>query len=508
MDVQDLEDARTELARYMESQRELADRMTAGTAQFDSERALSFFNRPFAVMTRLDPDWLSEKPEFDRLIERMRDNQRLPEARDFPAWKEERRNWFTSPDEVIEEEWMLPGGDHLRVVAQPLPDGGLRLFLEDRTEQLRLASARDTLLRVRAATFDNLFEAISVFASDGRLYLWNRRFIDDWELDEEWLSTHPRVDELVPAMARKLVNPTAAAQVREMVRQTTNERQSADGRISMTDGRHFQFAAVPLPDGNALLTMVDVTDSSRIEAALRERATALEEADRVKTDFVANMSYELRTPLTSIGGFAELLGGGYAGDLNSKAKDYVGAILESVDRLSKLINDVLDLTTGDARGVALEKERVDVAGLCRAAADTAKARAAEKAQKLEVEISPAAGHVFGDARRLRESVEHVLNNAMAYTDRKGRISLTADGDKKQAVIRISDNGPGIAKEDQPRVFNRFDRVVEVGVRGEAALGLGLPLTRQFIEAHGGTVELDSKKGKGTTVTLTIPRGTR
>jgi signal transduction histidine kinase len=508
VDVQDLEDARTELARYMESQRELADRMTAGTAQFDSERALSFFHRPFAVMTRLDPDWLSEKPEFDRLIERMRDNQRLPEARDFPAWKEERRNWFTSPDEVIEEEWMLPGGDHLRVVAQPLPDGGLRLFLEDRTEQLRLASARDTLLRVRAATFDNLFEAISVFASDGRLYLWNRRFIDDWELDEEWLSTHPRVDELVPAMARKLVNPTAAAQVREMVRQTTNERQSADGRISMTDGRHFQFAAVPLPDGNALLTMVDVTDSSRIEAALRERATALEEADRVKTDFVANMSYELRTPLTSIGGFAELLGGGYAGDLNSKAKDYVGAILESVDRLSKLINDVLDLTTGDARGVALEKERVDVAGLCRAAADTAKARAAEKAQKLEVEISPAAGHVFGDARRLRESVEHVLNNAMAYTDRKGRISLTADGDKKQAVIRISDNGPGIAKEDQPRVFNRFDRVVEVGVRGEAALGLGLPLTRQFIEAHGGTVELDSKKGKGTTVTLTIPRGTR
>jgi signal transduction histidine kinase len=508
VDVQDLEDARAELARYIESQRELADRMTAGTAQFDADRTLSFFNRPFAMMTQLDPDWLAEQPEFDRVIERMRDQQRLPETRDFPAWKEERRGWFTSADEVLEEEWMLPNGDHIRVVAQPLPDGGLRLFLEDRTEQLRLASARDTLLRVRAATFDNLFEAISVFASDGRLYTWNSRFIEDWELDEEWLTTHPRVDELVPAMARKLVNPTAAAQIREMVRQTTNERQSSTGRITMTDGRHFQFAAVPLPDGNALLTMVDVTDSTRIEAALRERATALEEADRVKTDFVANMSYELRTPLTSIGGFAELLGGGYAGDLTPKARDYVSAILESVERLSKLINDVLDLTTGDTRGVALEKERVDIAGLCRAAAETAKARAAEKGQKLDVDISPLAGHVFGDARRLRESVEHVLQNAIAYTDRKGRISLSATGDNKQAVIRIEDNGSGIEAGDLPRVFNRFDRVVEAGVRGEAALGLGLPLTQQFIEAHGGTVELDSEKGKGTTVTLTIPRGSR
>jgi len=505
VDVQDLEEARSELHRHMESQRELADRMTAGVAQFDADRTLSTFNRPFAVMAQLDPEWLAEAPEFDRVLERMRENHRLPEVRDFPAWKAERRAWFSSPDEAVEEEWMLPNGDHIRVVAQPLPDGGLRLFAEDRTEQLRLASARDTLLRVRAATFDNLFEAISVFASDGRLYLWNRRFMEHWELDEDWLNGHPRVDELVPAMARKLVNPTAAAQIREMVRQTTNERQSATGRISLTDGRHFQFAAVPLPDGNALFTMVDVTDSTRIEEALRERAKALEAADRVKTDFVANMSYELRTPLTSIGGFAELLAGGYAGDLTAKGRDYVSAILESVERLSKLINDVLDLTTGDTRGVILERERIDISGLCRTAVEAARGRAAEKSQTLESEVSPNAGIVFGDPRRLREAIEHVLHNAMAYSDRKGRIRLQADGDSKAAVIRISDNGPGIAPEALPRVFDRFNRIVEAGVRGEAALGLGLPLTRQFLEAHGGTVEVESMIGKGTTVVLTIPR---
>jgi len=220
------------------------------------------------------------------------------------------------------------------------------------------------------------------------------------------------------------------------------------------------------------------------------------------------MSYELRTPLTSIGGFAEMLAAGYAGKLAPTAADYVNAILEAVSRLSKLINDVLDLTTGDTRGVALERERIDLAGLCRGAIDAARPRADEKSQKLEVEIAPSIGFVFGDARRIRESIEHVLGNAIAYTDRKGRVRIEAEGDEEKAVIRISDNGSGISPKDLPRVFNRFDRIVEEGVRGEAALGLGLPLTRQFIEAHGGTVELDSKKGKGTKVTLTIPRGTK
>ncbi|WP_344696876.1 sensor histidine kinase [Sphingomonas rosea] len=504
-DIQELENARGELERYVESQRELSDRMTAGAVQFDPDRTLSFYNRPFAILSQIEPDWLDDAPEFDRLLERMRENHRLPEVRDFPEWKAERRGWFTSAEEVHEEEWILANGDHLRVVGQPLPDGGLRLIFEDRTEQVRLSSARDTLLRVRTATFDNLFEGVAVFASDGRLYLWNRRFGDFWNLDEQWLAEHPRVDELVPAFAGRLVNPTAAARLRELVRTATTERRGEQGRLSLADGRHFAFAAVPLPDGNALFTMVDVTDSSRIEAALRERAEALEQADRVRTDFVANMSYELRTPLTSIGGFAEMLNDGYAGDLSGSAKDYVAAILESVSRLSRLIDNVLDLTQGAKGDVVLERERVDLAGLVRSVADGMEPTAKAKRLRFKVVIGEGTGSIQGDHRRLRESLEHVLRNAIAYTD-KGEVRLVTRGDPANAEILISDTGPGLAPEHQTRVFERFTRFGES--RGEAALGLGLPLTRQFVEAHGGTVQLSSTPGQGTSVLITLPRGSR
>ena len=451
IDIQDLEDARIELARHVESQRELADHMTAGAAQFDHDRRLDFFNQPFAIMARLDPEWLAEKPEFDRVLERMREMNRLPEVRDFPAWKAERRDWFISPEETVEEDWILASGDHLRVVAQPLPDGGLRLIVEDRTEQVRLASSRDTLLRVRAATFDNLFEAISVFASDGRLYLWNRRFCEVWALDETWLGEHPRVDELVPAMARRLVNPTAAAQVRELVRSTTSSREPGAGRVSMTDGRHFEFAAVPLPDGNCLFTMIDVTDSTRIEAALRERATALEQADRVKTDFVANMSYELRTPLTSIGGFAEML----SARLRRQARAGRGRLCRRDPRIRRAIVEAdRRRSRPDPRatpdGVVLERERIDLGGLCRSVGESQLGRARrQEAVASKSSSIHSAGFVLGDCPPLTRigrasdaQCGHLHRRRRA--DPAPRLGQCCAGDRSPCSTMV----PGIAAEDQ------------------------------------------------------------
>jgi signal transduction histidine kinase len=502
IDVEDREQARADLARFVRAQRDMLDRLSAGVAQFGRDRALIFFNRPFARLFELRDAFLADRPEFNRLLDAMREAGELPEVRDYPDWKKEHGRWFTGGLAAEEEDWLLSGGKHLRVVAQPLPDGGLLLIFEDRTEQLRLASARDTLLQVRTATFDNLFEAIGVFASDGRLHLWNNRFRVLWGFDEEQLADHPRIDALTPLIARQLKNAGHAGLLRELVRSATVERKQRSGRVALTDGREFEFAAVPLPDGNALFTMLDITASRTVEAALRERTDALEEADRLKTAFVSNMSYELRTPLTSIAGFAEMLAGGYAGELPGPAVDYVAAILQSVARLGTLIDDVLDLTQSDSGGLLLAEDKVDLKKLCAEAGEAARPGAEAKGVDLAIEIGAGLGTIRGDRRRLRQALDNVLKNALAYTDEGGRVLLHAAGDRKQAEIIVSDNGPGIAPADQARVFDRFHRTA---LDGEAALGLGLPLARQFVEAHGGRVELLSEPGEGTTIIFRLPR---
>ncbi|MGI4731677.1 MAG: PAS-domain containing protein [Janthinobacterium lividum] len=504
IDVDELEQARAAVKRFADAQRAMLDRLSSAVAQFGADRSLVFCNQPFRRLFAMRSEWLADRPEFDRVLERMREANRLPEMRDFPTWREERGDWFSATGGGHEENWHLPGGVHLHLVAQPLPDGGLLLVFEDRTEQVQLAGARDTLLRVRTATFDNLFEALGVFAADGRLQLWNNRFRSLWGVEEEFLSAHPRVDALADAVADRLATPSRATLIAELVRSATVERQQRGGRVAFADGRHFEFAAVPLPDGNALFTMLDISDSRRIEQALRDRNEALEDADRVKTQFVANMSYELRTPLTSISGFAEMLHGGYAGTLTPDAAGYVEAILDSVERLGVLVDDVLDLTGGKDGGRELEREDVDLSAVARAAADTVTPSARRHRIDFAIEIARSTGRVTGDRRRLKEVVEHLLRHAVAGSQEGGRILLHADGNATRARIVVSDDGPGM---DADAVAHAFDRFAEPGIAGsgERALGLGLPLARQFVEAHGGTIELVSEPGHGTLVTVEIPR---
>jgi signal transduction histidine kinase len=216
------------------------------------------------------------------------------------------------------------------------------------------------------------------------------------------------------------------------------------------------------------------------------------------------MSYELRTPITSISGFAEMLSEGYAGKLSKDAHGYVAAILESVERLGFFVDEVLDLTQNEGRTPALESLEVDLDVVAREAADAIQPLAARKKLDFAVEILPSTGSMKGDAKRLRQVVEHLLRHAVGGTEQGGRILLHVDGTAAAARIVVSDDGAGMTPQ---AVAHAFDRFAEPGVTrgGERSLGLGLPLAKQFVEAHGGTIDLVSEPGEGTFITVKLPR---
>jgi signal transduction histidine kinase len=395
----------------------------------------------------------------------------------------------------------------LRIVAQPVPDGGLLLIVEDRTEQLRLSAMRDTLLRTRTATFDSLFESIAVFAPDGRMQLWNRRFAADWGLETEFLDTHPHVEALLGKISPRLRYPNQVKAIGDVVRSATLDRSQTRGRISVADGRVLEFAGVPLPDGNGLLTVLDITDAQNAEAALRERNQALEEADAVKTRFLANMSYQLRTPLTSIGGFAELLQAGIGGDLSDDGKEYVGAIVASAERLGEQIETLLDLSQSEAGLLPLAREEIELMPLVRTVVEERRTRLDRAGLTLDLNGTNLVGTIQGDRRRLARALGHLVDNALAATPRGGRILVQVSREKHEgrtfAQVVVSDNGPGMGNEALARALDGLKISADGGTL-ERRQGLGLPLARQLIQAHGGTLRLLSEPGQGTAAIVELP----
>ena len=501
IDIEEMEEQGRAFRAFRAAQRSMLDQLSVGVAQFDPDRRLIFANQPFVRIFALPSSVSVDPPDFARFLTLARDKGRIPETRNFPEWRDELAGWFTE-DAPVEDAWSLSDHTHLRIVAQPMPDGGLVLVAEDRSEQLALSATRDTLLRTRTATFDSLFESLAVFAPDGKMQLWNRSFPVIWGLPEDIFDKHPHVDKLLDYISGRLARPGQRKAIGEVVRAATLDRKQVGGRVMLADGRTLEFAGVPLPDGNGLLTVLDVTDSTKAEEALRERATALEEADAVKTRFLANMSYEFRTPLTSIGGFAELLQSGVAGDLSEQGKEYAGAILASVERLSTQIESVLDLTQSEAGLLPMSTEEVELLAFTTHVVREREEAIEAKHITVDVRGDKTSGQIMADRRQLGRAFGNLLDNAIAATPEKGRILVALSRRKSGARIVISDSGEGLKPSELARAMDGYRP--PNGEAGASKRGLGLPLARQLIEAHGGRLEIHSEKGAGTTATILLP----
>jgi signal transduction histidine kinase len=261
---------------------------------------------------------------------------------------------------------------------------------------------------------------------------------------------------------------------------------------------------VPLPDGATLVTFQDMTDTVNVERALRERNEALEEADEIKIDFVHHVSYELRSPLTNIIGFAHFLGDQATGPLNDKQREYLGYITTSTNALLAIINNILDLASIDAGAMTLDLGPVDIRTTMHDAAEGVQDRLVQGGLSLNIRVASDIGSFVADERRVRQTLFNLLANAIGFSPAGETITLAAQKLKDAVIFSVTDCGPGIPPDVKDKVFDWFE-THSLGSRHRGT-GLGLSLVRSFVELHGGTVTIDSAVGVGTTVTCIFPLG--
>lgn len=501
-DATALEALQDQLADHIAAHAEVLEGLGTAIAIFGADKRLKFFNTAYAELTQIESAKLEGEPSLGQILEWLRETRRLPEYVDFPAFKADQDRWFTSLIEPVQELLHLPDESTLRFVASPHPLGGLIFALEDVTDRLALESSYNTLIEVQRETLDHLYEGVAVFGGDGRLRLFNPEVGRIWGLGDDKLSGAPHIGEMAEAVRNYFPDSTDWPRLRQRIVLMVTERTAHNGRLHRTDDTVIKYAVVPQPDGNTLMSFVDISDSARVERALRDRNIALENADRIKSEFIGNVSYELRTPLNAIVGFTEILDNRYFGDLTERQAEYVECILQASTHLMALIDDILDLATIEAGYMSLDLQDVEIASLMEALAEVAAERAEQAGLKIEVECPGEIGSLLADTVRLRQALFNLISNAIQFTPAGGTILLSAQRTDEEMLLSVSDTGIGIAPEDHERVFRRFERG-DPSAR-ESGTGLGLALVKSLIELHGGSVRLESAPGQGTKATCHLP----
>jgi len=354
-------------------------------------------------------------------------------------------------------------------------------------------------------TLENMGEGLSVFDRQGRLVAFNSRFIELLDLPRSLSTETSLYDILQFQMARGDFGPAGASvTVQERFERMFLDLPVVRERVTPA-GRVLQIRRQEMPGGVVSLYS-DITERKGAEQRMAQAWTHAELANRSKSDFLANMSHELRTPLNAIIGFSELLSSEHLGPMrNKRYLEYSADILSSGQHLLAIINDVLDMSKIEAGKLEIREEEVEVEPLVASVARMVRERAREAGVDLAIEQPDGDLAIWGDQRALRQCLLNLVSNAIKFSDAGGKVAVSAALDEAgRVVFAVSDTGIGMSREDEERALQPFGQAHFATTRAYGGTGLGLPITKGLVEAHGGALEIDSAPGAGTRIRIVLP----
>ncbi|NCP61810.1 MAG: PAS domain-containing protein [Alphaproteobacteria bacterium] len=488
------------LQNHLASYREVLNSLSAGVTIYDGEQNMRYFNQAYMKMFDFDENWLNKDPYIGEVLDDLRARRLLTEYADYNAYKQEQIKALKSLIDPIETLNHLPDGRIIRIISSPHPMGGSFYIFEDLTDRLNLEAKYNTQLAVYNATLDNLFEGVAVFGIDNRLQFSNKAFAKLWNIDPLMMRKGERLS-LLADQAKHLLDPKKDwEQYKNRVMEIVTDRRPKKRKIHRQDGSTIEFSYVPLPDGSNLMSYYDVTDHTKLETALEERKIAQKNADRLKSDFISKMSYEMRTPLNAIIGYSELLSKEYAGKLNHQQKVYCSDILTSSTRLLSLVNNILDLAMIESGHIQLKRESCDFWALFDETLQNYNRQCDPLSGTLKTTIPLEKAIIQGDKKHLKQALETLFMQVTSDIECNNDVTFTMQQDEKSVIVEMtlpvySKKNPKKAQDDPNTILMRHLAPGKT---------LGISLARHIIEAHGASLEHITSNPEETQIKLSFP----
>jgi len=381
-----------------------------------------------------------------------------------------------------------------------------------RRQQLATAHLRRSEARLKRrssllqSTLEHIGEGLSVFDSRGRLIAWNSRFCELLDLPADLTIGAPLRDILMlQAVRGDFGDGEPEAEVAKRLELFYRNVPTVKERLT-PGGRTLQIFRRAMPNGAVVSVYSDITDLKASERKLIQARSQAEMANRSKSDFLANMSHELRTPLNAIIGFSEIISNELFGPIvNEKYLEYIRDIHNSSLHLLSIINDVLDMSKIEAGKLELSKEALNIQSVISDVTRMMHERAQSRGIELITQLLDEEVDVWADERAMKQIFLNLLSNAIKFSKAGGKVYVRVGADQPNlAVVEFEDYGIGMNEEEQERALQPFGQAKPATTRNYGGTGLGLPITKGLVEAHGGKLAIKSRAGSGTIVRVVLP----
>jgi signal transduction histidine kinase len=477
-------------------------------AIFDADTKLSFCNKAGLQFFNIEESYVMSSPSFAETLGVLVDKKKITEAKDYQTLKNTWLGYFREIVAPHHEFMHTPDGRSVNIVISPHYGGGLIFVFEDITEKLVMERERNALFAVQRETIEHLHDGILVFGTDNKVRIINPAINEVWGTDSfstDFSNLHIR--DFFSRASDLFVSPDDYEAWISQVISMSEFRTESSGTIALVTGKNIDYVYVPLPDGLNLIRFVDMTDRRKLENALRERNEMMLQIDRLKSHFIANVSFELKSPINTISGFSDILINQYFGELNEKQLEYCRSILEAANKLADIIDAMLNLATIEAGHNKMRYKEIYLSEFLREIVKLFNDTSNKKNIAIQVSVEEPNLSAYCDEYSVKQVIFQIISLLLKMTQTGDTINILAYKSTEQQdyiIISIKNTGLGIPKDELENISKIL--MSDNGHRPNfsSSSDFVFMFAKHVVRLHGGKLGIDSDYETGTNITLSIP----